>query len=340
MRYGLENNRHWIKSRELFPVQSSVLDEEVLLTEVVKDYPIREPISCRFLTRGDSDIYRVKTATRNFYLKIYRPPKSLELAEAEALFVWALYESDIPVVIPVRRTDGKFACQVPAPEGIRPMLLYEEAPPPIPAELDEKILSEIGAKIGLLHNVADEFDTPFGIPEINIGRYLQERVFYISQFLSDQENTYLRSVSANLKEFLQSQPRNCLEFGLCHADLVMSNIRLTKEGVITLFDFGNAMKTWRAYELAVVYWSLEKRYKNSREKLWKTFLGGYKFNRPLPETLSENLNVMLVLRQIGFLGGNCATLPLRLGTEPFETGFIEKEIKRLRQLVEVSGILS
>jgi Ser/Thr protein kinase RdoA (MazF antagonist) len=109
--------------------------------------------------------------------------------------------------------------------------------------------------------------------------------------------------------------------------------------VVTLFDFGNAMKTWRVFELAVVYWSLENRYKESQKKLWEAFLQGYRANRSLPAALSENIAAMLVLRQIGFLGGNCATLPLRLGTEPFESGFIEREMERLRQLVDTSGIL-
>ena len=63
MRYGIENNRNWIKNRTIFPVQSSVLDEEALFSEAVKDYAIPEPSACRFLSRGDSDIYRVKTET-------------------------------------------------------------------------------------------------------------------------------------------------------------------------------------------------------------------------------------------------------------------------------------
>ena len=139
MRYGIENNRDWIKDRELFPVQSSVLDEEGLLSGVVKDYCVSDAISCRFLSRGDSDIYRVITSTRNYYLKIYRPPKSLESAEAEASFVWALSKSDVKVVKPVPRKDGQYAFQVNAPEGIRPMLMYEEAPPQPPKELDDKL---------------------------------------------------------------------------------------------------------------------------------------------------------------------------------------------------------
>jgi Ser/Thr protein kinase RdoA (MazF antagonist) len=100
------------------------------------------------------------------------------------------------------------------------------------------------------------------------------------------------------------------------------------------------MKTWRALELAIVYWSLGNRYRDGREHLWKAFLQGYASIRPLPEAFSERLAVMLILRQISFLGGNCATLPLRLGTEPFESDFIEKEMRRLRNLVEESGILN
>jgi Ser/Thr protein kinase RdoA (MazF antagonist) len=337
MRYGIENNRNWISDGTLFPVQSSVLDEEALFSEVVKDYAIPEPYSCRFLSRGDSDIYRVKTVARNFYLKLYRPPKSLELAEAEASFVWALSESDVPVVKPVHRKDGRFAYQLTAPEGNRPLLFYEEAPPSLPSKLDEEISTAIGEKVALVHNVADRFDTSFDLPEIEIKTFLDESVYYTRQFLSEQESTYLEEVSKHLANFFNKHPRNTLEYGLCHADLVLSNVRLTNEKVVTLFDFGNAMKTWRTFELAVVYRSLGHRYGLGREKLWNAFLRGYQSIRPLPETLSEDLPVMLVLQQMGFLGGNCASLPLRLGTEPFETGFIEKEMKRLRHLVEESG---
>jgi Ser/Thr protein kinase RdoA (MazF antagonist) len=194
MRYGLDNNRKWKKDRMFFPVQSSVLDEEVLLSEAAIDYCIPEPYSCRFLSRGDSDIYRVRTATRDFYLKIYRPPKSLELTEAEGLFVWSLSESGIPVVKPVARTDGQFAHHVFAPDGIRPMLLYEEAPPPLPSKLDEEISSVMGEKVALFHTVADGYDTSFDIPEININTFFDEKIYYTSQFLSESESTYLEDV--------------------------------------------------------------------------------------------------------------------------------------------------
>ncbi len=338
MRYGLVDHNPG-SDGSAFPVQSSVLDEEALLSRVLKDYCIPTPDSCRFLTRGDADIYRVETATSNFYLKVYRPPQSLELAEAEASFVSALSASGIPVVNPVPRIDGRFAFQVSAPEGTRPMLLFEQAPPPLPSQLDAALLTQIGEKVALVHVVADEFSTDFGIPAMESDVSLKEQVYYTSRFLSKQESAYLCDVSKNLDPILKKLPRTPPDFGLCHADLVMSNLCLTADGTITLFDFGNVLRTWRVFELAVIYSSLASRYRDCRDHLWKAFLRGYESIRPLPEALTERLAVMLVLRQIGFLGGNCATLPLRLGTEPFESNFIEKGMKRLEKLVEESRVL-
>jgi Ser/Thr protein kinase RdoA (MazF antagonist) len=338
MRHGLADYKDFGSDRSVFPVQSSVLDEDALFSRVLSEYCIPTPDSCRFLARGDADIYRVKAATSNFYLKIYRPPRSVGLTEAEALFVVALSASGIPVVKPIQRTDGRFATQVYAPEGARPMLLFEEAPPPLPSLLDEALLVQIGEKIAMLHLAADQYDTDFGIPEIQSDVLLRGHVYHMSRFLSQQDRAYLDDVSKQLALVLKRLPRKAPDFGPCHADLVMSNLRLTPEGAITIFDFGNVHKTWRAFEFATVYWSLGNRYRDCREDLWKAFLHGYESIRILPKTLSEYLVVMLILRQISFLGGNCATLPLRLGTEPFESDFIENGMTQLRNLADEYGI--
>lgn len=339
MRYGLDDNRYTQQGRKNFPVQSSVLDEVALLSLVAKEYSVPKPCSCHFLSRGDADIYRVKTADHNFYLKIYRPPHSIVLAEAEAVLIRSLAGAGIPVVKPVLKTDQRFACHVPAPEGSRPMLLFEEAPPPLPSELTERLLSQIGETIAALHVAADASGTDFGIPEIDLSKFLQDSILFTSRFLPNEETDYLRVVTTRLVDILKRLSRRLPDFGLCHADLVLSNVRLNAEGTITLFDFGNVMKTWRVFDLAVFYRSLGNRYLESREILWQAFLKGYETNRPLPHEISDLLPNMWVLRQIGFLAGNCATLPLRLGSEIFEAGFMEKEMARLRQFVDTSHLL-
>ena len=211
---------------------------------------------------------------------------------------------------------------------------------PVPPELDEALLAQIGEKVALVHAAADECDTDYGLPTMQSDAFLEERVYYTSHFLSKRDRAYLCDLSERLGLVLRKLPHEVPGFGLCHGDLVLSNLRLTEEGTITLLDFGSAMKTWRALELAVVYWSLGHRCRDDRGPLWKALLQGYESVRPLPEAFSEHLAVMLIVRQISFLGGNCATLPLRLGTEPFESGFIEREMTKLRNLVEESGILT
>ncbi len=339
MRYGLADDHSSRSQGASFPVQSSVLDEEALLFRVLTGYSIAPPDSCHFLTRGDADVYRVRTAGSNCYLKVYRPPRTLERTEAEAAFVVALSAAGIPVVKPVPRLDGRYAYEVAAPEGKRPLLLFEEAPPPLPAELEPALLKRIGHQVALFHAFADHLEGNFGLPEIQSDAFLRERVFYTSRFLSEQDQAYLCGVSKALDRALAQMPRQAPGFGLCHADLVLSNLRQAQDGTITLYDFGDAMKTWRAYELAVVYWSLGHRVPDSRDRLWQAFLQGYRRIRPFAGAWSDSLAAMLVLRQIGFLGGNCATLPLRLGTEPFETGFMEREMTRLRHLVDQARLL-
>ena len=324
---------------DIFPAQSSVLDETVLL-EVVKDYRIPSPRSCHFLCRGDADIYRVKTAAGNFYLKISRPPRTLAMAQAEAAFVTTLSAAGVPVVMPVPSRDGPYGYQVSASEGMRPMLLFEQAPPPLPGQLDEPLLRKIGTAIALVHAAADEFDTDCGLDVRVRDVLLAEHVFYASHFLSDADAAYLRCISDTLGRILQRLPRDLPDFGLCHADLVMSNVRQTSEGEITLFDFGEARKTWRTFELAVVYGSIAHRYPKGENQLWQAFLHGYESVRPLPQEFTQHLPLMLILRQISFISGNCATLPLRLGTEPFESDFLDNEMRRLRDLANDACVLT
>lgn len=336
MRYGLIDHGDSFPDATAFPAQSSVLDEEALLSRVVRDYVIPTPVSCRFYDRGGADIYRVKTEASDFYLKIYRPPHTLEQAEAEASFVTALADAEIPIVRPVRRSSGEFASRVLASEGKRPMLLFEEAPPPLPAERDESLVAQLGRRIATMHVAADGFDTDFGVPEIDTDAFLKERVYYTSRFLSGEEGAYLNDVAQRLGVVLNQLPREKPDFGLCHADLVMSNIRMTTEGTITLFDFGNTLQTWRSFELALVYGSMRNRDQEDGGILWQAFLDGYRSIRSLPEALDVQIPLMMVLRMIGFLGGNCASLILRRGVESIESGFIENGMKRFREVVKAA----
>jgi hypothetical protein len=108
------------KDRCSFPAQSSVLDEVALFKRVVPLYEVKKPRTCRFLTRGDADIYRIWTDTHCYYLKIYRPPEPVSRVEAEGRFVADLAFHDVPEV----EDRGWRACIDEAKEIVGDMPIY------------------------------------------------------------------------------------------------------------------------------------------------------------------------------------------------------------------------
>ena len=183
-RFGLTADQDLKLRGDPFPAQSSVLDEQAL-TAMLEDYRIPPVVSCRFLTRGDADIYRVKTKGGNHYLKVYRPPARRTRVEAEASFVAALSAAGVAVVKPVLREDGHYGCEARALEGMRPMLLFEEAPAPLAPELDWPLLGKIGSALARLHEAADDMKTDCGIGAMDCKAFLAEKVGYTSRFLSE-----------------------------------------------------------------------------------------------------------------------------------------------------------
>ncbi|MFC2106432.1 phosphotransferase enzyme family protein [Candidatus Bipolaricaulota bacterium] len=322
--------------RPAFPSQSSVLDEHALLHRIVSEYSVDNVRTCRFLSRGDSDIYRVVAERANFYLKVYRPPMTKSQAEAEARLVEYLAKHSVPVVSVVRRSDGEYASEVLASEGSRAILLFEEAPPALPPQLEIAHMHALGEVLACLHDAADIGPRLGGLPTIDLDSIVADWVPSILRFADEDAAAFLDHVIGHIRPQLSEIPREIPNWGVCHADLVLSNVRYGSNGV-TLFDFGDCGITYRGLEMAILFWSLEHRDLDQRDVLWEAFLNGYGQIRNLPDRLEERLSAFLILRELSFLGGNAATLPLRLGTEPFDSDFMSSGFDRIRSYLGRSG---
>ena len=324
----------------LFPAQSSVLDESALRDRIVSTYEIGPVESCRFLERGDADIYRVETGGADYYLKVSRPPRTAAEAESEARFVSRLAESGVPVVRAARRPDATYASQVLASEGLRPILLFEEAPPPLPKEITAKRMAALGRTVARVHEVADAEDKSYDLPTFDLETAVAERVPHIRRFANEEDQRFMEPVVEWIRSRLVEIPREPPDWGICHADLVLSNVRAGPESdSVTLFDFGSLSRTYRGYDLAVVFWSLGHRDPARHAERWTALLDGYASIRSLPDRLEEHLPAFLALRELAFLGGNAATIPLRLGTEPFESSFMHDGFDRIRSILAEAGAI-
>jgi Ser/Thr protein kinase RdoA (MazF antagonist) len=306
-----------------FPAQSTVLDEEAMLMWVVGEYRIAEPASCRFFCRGDADVYLVGTGAGDRYLKIYRPPHTAAMAEAEAAFVADLAGRGVAVVPAVPKKDDRYATWIEASEGRRPALLFEAAPPET-VRLDEPApCAEVGAALAGLHDAADAMETTHGLPAHEPGSHLGAA----ARLLPPDTVDYLEGLLGEIDARLADLPATAPDFGPCHGDLVPSNLRRDADGRLTFFDFGGACLTRRTWELAVVRLCLRK-----DPGGWDALLEGYSAVRPLPAGFEEHLPDFLLLRRISWLTGVLATCPLRLGVENFGPAFVDEVVADIRSL--------
>jgi len=207
----------------------------------------------------------------------------------------------------------------------------------LPKELDVERMEALGETVARVHTLADADETPYDLPAFDLETIEVERAPHIRRFATEEDSEFMASVMQWIRPQLSEIPQEAPEWGICHADLVLSNVRMGADG-LTLFDFGGIARTYRGYELTVIYWSLGHRYRDRREEFWEALLRGYASVRTLPAKLEERLPAFHALRELAFLGGNAATLPLRLGTEPFESGFMSEGFDRIRSILEDAGV--
>ncbi len=324
-RYGISKGT---LDRVSFPAQSSVLDEDSLAQRVVPLYELPRLATCRFLTRGDSDVYVLSiTDGRRCYLKIYRPPHSLKQAEAEGRLTADLAAVGFPAVEPIRRRDGAYATLVQANEGPRPILVWAEAPAG-PTETTPALMEQSGRVVANLHRVADTLSDAYELPIAGAESFRSLLPCLLAR-LSRADARFIDSLAnwayVRASEWTMSAP----DFGICHGDLVPGNRRTHPVCGVSLFDFGAACYSWRVRDV-LFFHSLRSTHVES-EEMWSHFARGYCSVRALPARHAEALPIMRIIELLEHLSKGCATCPLRLGSESLDV-FVQAKLSMLKRM--------
>jgi Ser/Thr protein kinase RdoA (MazF antagonist) len=334
MRYGLSaSNRGDFADRISFPAQSSVLDEEALFPRIVPLYDLPPAVSCMFFSRGDSDIYKISTVGASYYLKIYRPPHTVEKGEAEGRLVVRLLENGASVVPPIKRKDGAYATEIVASEGPRAALIFEEAPPGHLNPADESVCRLLGEAVARLHQAGDGIDDR--AKDLLEGENL---VRFVERLAYEEDYVELQDLERRISERLRAwpAPSEDSDIGWCHGDLVLCNIRSREDGTIVFFDFGNAGFISRSSELVRVRGSLRRNEDRGRsDELWQVFKDAYATVRPVPVGMGSSTYETLLrsLMNIRWIGGVMSSCPLRMGTEDFNPEWVRKQLEVVRRSV-------
>jgi Ser/Thr protein kinase RdoA (MazF antagonist) len=282
------------------------------------------------MTRGDSDVYLLAAVDdRRFYLKVYRPPHPLAVAEAEGQLTSDLVAKGFPAVAPVCRSDGKYATAVDASEGIRPILIWTEAPLSRP-EKNAAAAEAIGRTVGHLHNVTDTLVRRYDLPADTTDS-VAELLPYAFEFMDDRDANLAVAAAEWGRKRIAVWSRESPEYGICHADLASVNIRSHPVHGITLFDFGTAAYTWRICDF--LRFHPGDNCSTEGQARWDAFRSGYSGVRALPDKMDDLLPIFRLMRHLRSMGRSAGSCRLRMGTESPER-FLPRDIQSLREHVQ------
>jgi Ser/Thr protein kinase RdoA (MazF antagonist) len=264
-----------------FPAEYSLLASTALADLVAKEYALPAPIHCTLLQHGDNDTYLVRSAVERYVLRVWHhDDRPLAEAEGEMRLLAALAAHNAPVATPIQRCDGAYVQAVRAPEGTRfvGLFTYAEGSPP-GKEINPDQAHAYGKAVAHLHTAADSLPTTYARPQLDLARLLDAPLHIITPLLAHRPHdvAYLHELAQHLADELKQLPQTPPLYGLCHGDPHKTNVLCARNGQLTLIDFDCCGYGWRAYDLAVFFWST--RHLPQAAPVRTAFLRGYMEHR-------------------------------------------------------------
>lgn len=284
-----------------FPVQYSVLSSTALADLVVAQYALAGPITCTLLQHGDNDTYLVQGATERYVLRVWHhDDRPQEEAEAEMLLLAALAARAVPVVQPIQRRDGAYVQSVHAPEGIRfvGLFAYAEGQPPGKAIRPDQAY-RYGKAVAQLHLAADTLPTTFARPHLDLARLVDTSLHAITPLLAHRQHdvAYLHELGHHLKDQVAQLPQTAPAYGFCHGDLHKTNVLYDDhQDQLTIIDFDCCGYGWRAYDLAVLFWSTRQLPQAAAVRA--AYLRGYAEHRSLSDEEVTSIPYFVAMQHI------------------------------------------
>lgn len=289
----------------MLKVYHSVADNASLVKTLQQNYPAIDIRSCELLAMGCTDNYLLKGKRKKYVFRLYRKnwwPKAEIDGELQLLEV--LTRNKLDVCKPIRADNDKRYISVKTAEGTRYGALFDYIPGRHLGHTSRSRhanLRQLGEMTARMHMIADTIDPPVKRWTMDFGAIVPPFLKAASSVLSHREKdlAYLNRLAVRLEDIIFSQPEGSLDFGLCHGDLHVHNVMLGPEGKLTIFDFDWCSYSYRAYDLATVWWSLPREEKSTR--LWKSFLNAYLKQRKLSKQEKQLMPWFVILRQFELL---------------------------------------
>lgn len=321
----------------LFPVAYSLLSKEAILSHIKDNYEIHEPVSFQYFLRGMNDTYVLITEHAKYIFRVYRADRrnNSEISFELDLLNYLSAEG-VSVSVPIRKKDGTFINEFLVSEGVKYGVMFSFAlgnEKPIHAVEDSYLF---GKSVAQIHKTADGFQSEHARGNLDFEHLIEKPLKTIKLHMEHRQEDYnfLYNLAMRLKEQLLKFEEG-LDWGICHGDLHgNTNVAFTEDGKLTHYDFDICGYGWRAYDIAEFRLAREIHSggnKDEVEKLWESFLNGYRKIRSISESDLKAVPIFVALRQL-WLFGLCFSESELIGAADFDNGFIDSKLDYFRNL--------
>lgn len=329
-----------------FPVYSTVLSHRALAKWLNRTYPLEGPLHCRLYQSGINDVYRVKTGSSLYYLRVSRPHwRSRRDQEEEIDLLNHLLAQDIPVARPVPHRQGAYLGCLDAAEGERYAVLFAAAEGDTHDALNPRQNYVFGRVTGRLHSSADRLDRRFDKFHLDEENLLLRPVERICRYLQDRPALcrQLEQMGELLKTRVNGLPRTPPIYGICHGDLHSYNVYFDPLCRPTLIDFDNFGYGWRIYDIAVYVANMINVQEGQTDRFnwmegFNDFLRGYGEIRAIDAGELQRLHVFIVIRQLYQMGIHITYYRYR-GAGFIDHAYFEKNLRIIQRYVRDFKIL-
>jgi Ser/Thr protein kinase RdoA (MazF antagonist) len=288
-----------------FPVTNSTLSKEHLAAYLMEHYPLGIAAMCNIVKCGINDTYMVSSTEGKFIFRVYSLNwRTIHEINEEIRFVNHLKEQGISVSYPIVDNSGKYIHEFEAPEGLRYGVMFSYAEGEKLHNYSAEQHSIVGVLMANFHKVSENYFLQR--THYTLRNLLIEPLDELKKFLPEktEEFVYMQSLQSYLLKELQEVNEVELSKGTVHMDIWFDNINISKDGLITLFDFDFCGNGWLAIDIA--YYILQLSFVEREDSICKektaAFLEGYGSVRIISEEEKRILPMLGLCCYFFYLG--------------------------------------
>ncbi len=285
-------------------VAHSVLDARFLAAEIARRYAFDGAVGAQLLYRGMNDVYVVHAGGRRYALRAWRAEwRGVEEVAGELEFLNFLRARGFPASLPVQAIDESWFFTLDAPEGIRPLALYEWAEGgKFSDALDRDVAFRIGALFAELHLIGRDF-RPSRPHSLMARAVAPENLPWLLDLVQDRPDDirdYSRIFETMTARFAEIALMD-LPQGACHGDFHSSNVHVDAAGNPTFLDFDGCGTDYYLQDVANFVFGNE--FYRFDPVYGEAFVAGYQSVRPFTAEEAELFDFFLLAKMMRLVSG-------------------------------------